>query len=331
MVWASVAVLLLVAAVTGIVAHLLDARSQPMLVAAALAHVLMLAAVPGTAAAGIAFGGWGVAVGLLVSAGAVATQVPLHRGRLHRGRLHRAPLHQASADTDSEGSTLTVLHANIWLGQADLDALVALVVTHRPDVLTLVELTPDADAQLRPRLSELLPYVHVSAAAGGEGTGIYSRCPLVDQQRHDGFVTELLSARVQMPGRPLVFAVHPVPPWPREPSEWVRELGLLRQLLAKIPVDDGPVVVAGDFNATHDHRRYRDLQDGRFVDAAVAAGAGMLRTYPAHTWYPPVIAIDHVLVADLQVRSVEVVTIPGSDHRGILARLAFGPELGLRG
>jgi len=308
MVSASAALLLLVTAVLGIVAHRVDARGQAMLVAASLAHVLMLAAVPGTALAAVAFGWWGLAAGAAVVTGAIATQIPLHR---HRSR------------TTAEAPTLTVLHANIWLGQADLDALVALVDKHRPDVLTLVELTPEADAGLRGRLSELLPHVYVSAAAGGDGSGIYSRFPLVDEQRHDGFVTELLSARVEMPGRPLVFAVHPVPPWPREPSDWVRELALLRQLLAKIPVDDGPVVVAGDFNATQDHRRYRDMQDGRFVDAAVASGAGMLRTYPAHTWYPPVIAIDHVLVADMAVRSVEAIEIPGSDHRGILARLQF--------
>lgn len=302
--------LLLVAAVLGIMAHLVDARGQGMLVAASLAHVLMLAAVPGTALAAVAFGWWGLAAGLAVLAGAAATQLPLQRRRFAQR---------------SDESNLTVLHANIWLGQADLDALVALIEQHRPDVLTLVELTPEAEARLRPRLSGSLPHAYVSAAPGGEGAGIYSRFPLVDEQRHDGFVTELLSARVKMPGRPLVFAVHPVPPWPREPSEWVRELGLLRQLLAKIPVDDGPVVVAGDFNATQDHRRYRDLQDGRFVDAAVATGAGMLRTYPAHTWYPPVIAIDHVLVAGLAVRSVEAVTIVGSDHRGILARLQLRP------
>lgn len=310
MVSASVSLLLLVAAVLGIMAHLADARGQGMLVAASLAHVLMLAAVPGTALAAVAFGWWGLAAGLAVLAGAAATQLPLQRRRFAQR---------------SDESNLTVLHANIWLGQADLDALVALIEQHRPDVLTLVELTPEAEARLRPRLSESLPHAYVSAAPGGEGAGIYSRFPLVDEQRHDGFVTELLSARVEMPGRPLVFAVHPVPPWPREPSEWVRELGLLRQLLAKIPVDDGPVVVAGDFNATQDHRRYRDLQDGRFVDAAVATGAGMLRTYPAHTWYPPVIAIDHVLVAGPAVRSVEAVTIVGSDHRGILARLQLRP------
>lgn len=311
MVAGSVSLLLLVAAVVGIAAHVLDWRGQRMLVAAALAYVLLAAAMPGTVVAGLAFGWWGVAAGLVVLAGAAATQYPMYRRRIREG----APT-----------SNFTVLHANIWLGQADLDAVVALVDEHCADVLTLVELTPQADAGLRRRLSERLPYAYVSAAAGGNGTGIYSRFPLVDEQRHDGFVTELLSARVEMPGRPLVFAVHPVPPWPREPSEWVRELGLLRQLLAKIPADDGPVVVAGDFNATQDHRRYRDMQDGRFVDAAVATGAGMLRTYPAHTWHPPVIAIDHVLVADMAVRSVEAVRIPGSDHRGILVRLTFEPD-----
>ncbi|MFI8566706.1 endonuclease/exonuclease/phosphatase family protein [Rhodococcus sp. NPDC078407] len=329
MVSAAVALFLLVVAVVGIAAHLLDSRGQGMLVAAALAHVLMLAAVPGTVLATAAFGWWGLAAGAAVLASAAATQISLHVSGIHgprkNGPRKNGPRKSNSRDT-TDGPTLTVLHANIWLGLADQDAVIALVEKHRPDALTLVELTPEADAGLRPGLSELLPYAYVSAAAGGAGTGIYSRFPLVDEQRHDGFVTELLSARVEMPGRPLVFAVHPVPPWPREPSGWVRELGLLRQLLAKIPVEDGPVVVAGDFNATQDHRRYRDMQDGRFVDAAVATGAGMLRTYPAHTWHPPVIAIDHVLVAGMAVRSVEAVTIPGSDHRGILARLAFDPS-----
>ncbi|MDI9933824.1 endonuclease/exonuclease/phosphatase family protein, partial [Rhodococcus sp. IEGM 1354] len=67
----------------------------------------------------------------------------------------------------------TVLHAKIWLGQADPDALIAHVEHHRPDVLTLVEVTPEADASLRSRLSEQFPYAHVSAGPGGTGTGIY--------------------------------------------------------------------------------------------------------------------------------------------------------------
>lgn len=133
----------------------------------------------------------------------------------------------------------------------------------------------------------------------------------------------MLSARVAVPGgiSPLVFAVHPVPPWPRHPQAWVRELAAIRQMLAKIPDDDGPVVVAGDFNATFDHKRYRDLLSGPYRDAAMEVGAGHLASYHADWRLPPVIAIDHILVRDAAVTEVGLVDLPGSDHRGIRASL----------
>ncbi|MGB6183075.1 MAG: endonuclease/exonuclease/phosphatase family protein, partial [Rhodococcus sp. (in: high G+C Gram-positive bacteria)] len=144
-----------------------------------------------------------------------------------------------------------------------------------------------------------------------------------EERRHDGFIAELLSARVAVPGAAsvLVFAVHTVPPWPREPRAWFRELALLRALLDKVPEGDGPVIVSGDFNATYDHKRFRRLMAGRFEDAAVAVGAGSIPTYAADRWYPSIIAIDHVLVAEATVIGVGAVTLPGSDHRGVRARI----------
>lgn len=295
-------------ALLGITAHHVDSTRQLVLVAGALARPLMLAAVPGTILLGIGLGPTGAAAGLVVIGAAMHTQLPLVRRR--RVRRH-------------DGIRFEVLHANILLGKADTDAIVALVDEHEPDVLTVVELTPSAHERLvAAGLRTQLPYEFVSTASGGNGTGIYSRHPLSDVRRHDGYITELLSARVDVPTgpSPLVFAVHPVPPWPRRPEAWVRELAAIRQLLAKIPADDGPVVVAGDFNATFDHKRYRDLL-GTYKDAAVEVGAGHLATYHADTWFPPVIAIDHVLVRDGAVTDVGVLDLPGSDHRGIRASL----------
>lgn len=312
----------LVMSIAGIAAHVVDSERQIVLVAGALAPPLLVFSIPGAVLLSIGVGWPGLIIGFAVLDAAAFTQ------RRVLPSPSRARSKRAKSGPSAE-RPFTVLHANILLGRADPDALVALVAEHEPDVFTVVELTPQADARLRAAgLTEYLPHSYVSAASGGNGTGIFSRHPLVDEERHDGFVTELLSARVQLPsGRaPLVFAVHPVPPWPRDPSDWVRELALLRQLLNKIPVDDGPVVVAGDFNATQDHRRYRDLQDCRYVDAAVASGAGMLTTYSAQKWYPPVIAIDHVLVAGMTARSVRTVVLPGSDHRGILAELALADD-----
>lgn len=297
-------------ALLGIAAHLVDSTVQFMLVAAALARLLMLAAVPGAVLLGVGAGWWGVVLGSLVVVVAAWTQFPLVRSRFRKRSV--------------QGTPFGVVSANILLGKADEGAVVAAVDAHAPDVLTVVELTPSAhEGLVAAGILERLPYTFVSAASGGNGTGIYSRYPIGDETRHDGYITELLSARVQVPDGPwpLVFAVHPVPPWPRHPSAWVRELAALRQLMDKIPLDDGPVVVSGDFNATFDHKRYRDLLSDRYRDAAMEVGAGHLATYSADAWYPPLIAIDHILVSDAAVIDVGVVELPGSDHRGIRADL----------
>jgi len=300
--------------VAGIAAHVVDSRRQTVLVAGALAPYLMLAAGFGAVLFG-ALGQWaGCAVGTAVVGGALLTQWPLYRAR-----------YGARAASD-HGRELVVLQANILVGRADPHALVAAVDRIGVDVLTVCELTPAGLERIKESgLSRRLPHSYHSTADYGAGTGIWSRYPLSDTLRHDGFVTELLSARVEVPGgrAPLLFAVHPVPPWPRKPAEWLRELELLRQLLAKVPVDGAPVLVAGDFNATFDHKRFRDLLDDRYHDAAVAVGGGMLVTYAADRWYPPIIAIDHILVADATVRAVDTVELPGSDHRGIWARVTL--------
>lgn len=298
------------AALVAVASHVVDSSRQSVLVAGALARVPLFASVPGAVLLTLGLGPVGAAIGVAAVVAAACTQVPLRR---HRFRTRPVA-----------GTPFTVLHANILLGKADTDALLSLVDRYEPDVLTVVELTQAAHDRLIDKgLLERLPQAFVSTAAGGDGTGIYSRHPIDDQRRHDGYVTELLSTRVHVPGgpSPLVFAVHPVPPWPRDPEAWVRELASIGQLLAKIPHDDGPVVVAGDFNATYDHKRYRNLLEDGYRDAAIEVGAGHLATYHAAMRIPALIAIDHVLVRDASVTDVGVVDLPGSDHRGIRASL----------
>ncbi|MCU1644999.1 MAG: endonuclease/exonuclease/phosphatase family protein [Nocardia sp.] len=305
---------LLLIATSGLVARMVNSRRQPVIVAAALAPWLMAAVLPAAVLA-IAARQWiAVAVSAVLLGAAVATQWPLYRARLSRNRA-------AAGERP-----LRVMQANILIGGADPGALAASVDLLDIDVLTICELTPQGlDRLMASRLPELLPYHYCSTGEYGDGTGIWSRYPLSDTRRHDGFVTELLSARVELPDdpSPLVFAVHPVPPWPRKPGDWLREMELLHQLLAKIPDDAGPVLVAGDFNATMDHRPYRALLDGDYRDAAVAVGAGILPTYAADRWYPPVIAIDHILLRDAIAHEVHTVELPGSDHRGIWASITI--------
>jgi endonuclease/exonuclease/phosphatase (EEP) superfamily protein YafD len=107
---------------------------------------------------------------------------------------------------------------------------------------------------------------------------------------------------------------HPSPSW-----MWATEVEKLRDLLHERAADGDPVVVSGDFNSTFSHSRYRDLLTDGFVDAGEQAGAGLVPTYPADRWYPPVIAIDRVVLKNAVVGEYERVDLPGSDHYGIFA------------
>ena len=71
--------------------------------------------------------------------------------------------------------------------------------------------------------------------------------------------------------------------------------------------------MAGDFNATLDHRELRALLDRGWIDAADAVGAGLTWTWPALRRRALPLTIDHVLVdRRVRVEEVTVVKVPGS-------------------
>ena len=48
-------------------------------------------------------------------------------------------------------------------------------------------------------------------------------------------------------------------------------------------------------------------------------GAGFAPTFPSHSWHPALITIDHVLTRGSIASSIRTVTVPGTDHRALLA------------
>jgi endonuclease/exonuclease/phosphatase (EEP) superfamily protein YafD len=148
---------------------------------------------------------------------------------------------------------------------------------------------------------------------------MWSRYPLSDQHNLPGYQLGVLTATVATPGPDATFvAVHLLPPYPYASDEWRTELGHLHAALGRLP-DRGPVLVAGDFNATTDHAQFRALLDHGYVDAADQTGAGYLPTYPNDRWYGPIIGIDHVLTRGSVVPDdVQTLGLSGSDHRALL-------------
>ncbi|WP_227982365.1 endonuclease/exonuclease/phosphatase family protein [Nocardia spumae] len=302
-----------VAGIAGIAVHFSRSGSRWPILAASVAPYLMCAA-PAGAVAFLAGRRWihaGVAVA--VSAAAVWTQIPLYTGH-----------------GDADGRAVLVMQANLLFDGADPHALVEQVRSRHIEILTVDELTAAAVTELgRAGLDQLLPYRHLSPGRTATGTGIWSSYPLSDPAEYDGFVLNQLSATVTVPdaGPVTVYAFHPVPPV-YSASVWADELSRLGAILDRSPADR-PVIAGGDFNATYDHRQFRALLTGRFGDAAEQAGAGPLVTYPTDKPYPPLVGIDHILIAEGNAAEVATVSLPGSDHRALVARIHLnspGPE-----
>jgi endonuclease/exonuclease/phosphatase (EEP) superfamily protein YafD len=228
-----------------------------------------------------------------------------------------------SEAVSAEGrKTLTVLSANVYLGDADPGALVALVDRYRPDLLSVQELTPSFARRLRRAgIARRLPHSVLMAQPRGRGGGLYSRHPLAPLAAPVQFPARMPRASMALPGggHLRLVAVHPFPP-NMGVERW-------REALESLPAAGSgpPWLLVGDFNATFDQAEFRDLVDSGYRDAAAATGRGLQPTWPSSEVFPwGLMTIDHVL-ADrrLGVAEYGVDGLPGSDHRAIHARLVL--------
>jgi endonuclease/exonuclease/phosphatase (EEP) superfamily protein YafD len=226
----------------------------------------------------------------------------------------------------SDGVEVRVMTTNLLRGSADLEAVVELVREQEIDVLSIQELTPDAERDLRRAgLDELLGEHAAFAEPGVSGSGLFARWPLdrpaLVPGSAEGFA--MPRARLSAPrAAPMeVVAVHPVPPTSGDAvASWSDGLQSLP------PADPaGPVrLLLGDFNATLDHEELRRLLDTGYVDAADAVGKGLTPTWPQERSIPPSVTIDHVLVDErVRVEDAHIHDLPGSDHRAVSAELVL--------
>ena len=294
------------AGAAGVLLHFSRLSARIPVLAASVAPYLMCLSIAGV----VAFLGlrrWsGAGVALVVVVVAVWTQVPLYYGRAG----------------DGDGPVVRVLQANLLFDGADPKTLVDQVRERGIELLTVNELTPAAIGALGGAgLDRLLPYRYLSPARTAAGTGIWSRYPLSNTVEYDGYVLNQLSATAALPdaGPVSVFAFHPVPPV-YDIDVWADELSRLHTILENAPTER-PAIVGGDFNATYDHAQFRAMLSGRFDSAVVQAGAGHLVTYPTDKWWPPLVGIDHILIAGGHAVAVETLDIPGADHRALTASI----------
>lgn len=219
--------------------------------------------------------------------------------------------------------TFSVLSANVYRGKGDPRALVELVDRYDVDLLSVQELTPRfARALHEAGIDQRLPEAVEETKKGAAGGGVYSRLPLQPIGTGSPSFFRQPRVEVQLPDghRLRLIDIHPLTPGRTGIDVWEDSLGDLPATGEGVPW-----VLIGDFNATLDHSRLREVIDRGYRDAADVAGMALEPTWPNrdHT-LPPFITIDHVLADErLGIVDYGVEDLPGSDHRSIHAELAL--------
>ncbi|MFJ6988291.1 MULTISPECIES: endonuclease/exonuclease/phosphatase family protein [unclassified Streptomyces] len=232
------------------------------------------------------------------------------------------PYGTADEPTGPAVARLRVLTANVEFGRATTP-LIEAVRRERPDVVFVAECEYGCQAAPERRLGSAYP--HRAAVPGDTSVGsvILSRHPLTPAPAVPG--------RMGMPGavadvdghRVRLQLAHPKPPLPRQVSLWKRELDRLRDFAAAHR-DDGPLILAGDFNASQDHAAFRRVLDTGLRDAARLAGKHREPTWPTRTTPAFGTQIDHVLVsAGFSADRARFLDLPDTDHRALLVDLTL--------
>ena len=218
-------------------------------------------------------------------------------------------LAQGMPDRLEQSADLVLYQKNLLYLTTDRAGFVDDVIGSGADFVTLQEVSP-ANRYLLDELRDAYPYQLPCDLRSRGGVAVLSRWPTVgdDCFRRRGLVAGVFDRDgVQV----RVIGVHLPWPWPR------RQAAFVETLLPDFQVFRGDVtLVGGDFNM---------VPAGRSI-ARVARATGtqrvghIERTYQV-LGYP--IAIDHVLASAGATGTIEVRPRLGSDHFGVLARVAL--------
>ena len=306
-------VLGLVVAAAGMAARYLPLSNQPLLIAAAAAPYLLLAAP--VAAVLLLVGRLLVILAAALTAAAVVVYLPRY---------------QAPGTPEGQDVDVRVLTTNLAMGEADPRAFAALA-SERADIVAVQEMTPQAAAGLSGAgMDVAFPYRVIVPAQVASGIGVWSRYPIVNSGRIDGYSLPMIGTRVRIPGVAVdatVLSVHLAAPWPQDISHWRGDIARLPDTLSEIgrTAGAGAVIVAGDYNATADMAPFRALLTGGYANAV--AGGGLLRTYPQNRVVPPLLGIDHILTRNADAVSVATVDVAGTDHLGLVATVSVPVDM----
>lgn len=234
------------------------------------------------------------------------------------------PRRQATAAP--EGPALSVLHLNLLYVNARLDEVARLFDNLDADVVTFSELTPTHVHTLhRESRSCTWPFRIERPGRAADGTGIWSRYPLVEQPgpatHHNTVVADVGAPG----GATRVIVTHTQSPLFLH-DLWFEDMVALAGI---DPAAGPPALMVGDLNSVWWHNEFRRLLAAGWSDAHILTGQGLHPSWPYDGRAVPFLRLDHALVdARLVVEGIVDFAAPGSDHRGFVVHVRRAVEPG---
>jgi endonuclease/exonuclease/phosphatase (EEP) superfamily protein YafD len=248
---------------------------------------------------------------------------PLEKGTL-------APFGAALA-FDFEGMSsrtrrLTLITHNLMADNWHYRELYAWLASRPADVVVLQEVSTGLSAMLR-NLRNIYPHQIIvggddpsdsERARSLEGLAVLSRHPVLEHEvlRPAGGADPGLIARLSIAGAddPWLVVLHPRDPLiPADLAARDRYFAEIAEAITRL---DGPVIIAGDFNATP----YTPAFQALLKVTRTTTFTDFPATFPA-TMGPFGIPIDHVLVGGIRLADLRALPSIGSDHRPLKALL----------
>ncbi len=209
------------------------------------------------------------------------------------------------------------MSSNLLHERVDNSQFEAVLDRYSPDVVVTQELGPGTAEILARRYPNHQLHPSLDFTGRGIATLFDVEFGSIDMPGRDGTsaVLQVAGAEVRLAG---IHLLNPINfPW------WVAARARARQLdglFRWIDDADGPLVVAGDFNASPAWPAYRRIAE-RLTDLVVEHDPAAGPTWAWRPGWPSLLRIDHVFGADVEASEVYVETIRGTDHSALIVDL----------
>ena len=230
------------------------------------------------------------------------------------------------ASSAEGGFSVKIMSYNLH-GIPEIDGIVEVIRRENPDVLLIQECSPALCSPLYHGLDDLYPYKDMVIKDFGQAA--YSRYPMkrTSAEVNQGRTQKLIIKAPQ--GLAAVWNIHPIPPFLIPPQEYDAQMSAL---VADIAREKGPLIVAGDLNATDQSEAYRKINQ-YLIDGYWETGWGVGFSYPAPPYtfmdsglqMGPIWRIDHIFhSSEFTATDAYIVKdAGGSDHFPIVVVLSL--------